>query len=366
VLNPRAFVTDGSYAHALAIVRALGRAETEITVGERATIPRLRHVARWSRYCGRGFSYPDPDQTGGATVAALRELFSQQHYDVFMPVSLTMTELAVYHAHEFPVGAMLPSTDAFDIAADKKRTFEFAQGLGIPIPLTFNAAEYSRLDLPCVIKHRRSGALIAHRADDLSEILSTIGKKMDHYLAQEYIPGRNGYGYFGLFSEGHELGFYMHERLMQWPIEGGPSVVARSFYHDELREYGRCILAALNWTGVAMVEFKRSTRDSKFYLMEVNPKYWGSLDLAIRAGCNFPVWMKDFVLHKHLTIPHSYNMTTTFHWVMPNGLRCLARYPEYRGAFLRNILSPRVRSEIELSDPLPTIMPIMAQLGLGV
>lgn len=206
---------------------------------------------------------------------------------------------------------------------------------------------------------------MAQDADDLRAILARVGNQLDQYLAQEYVPGRNGYGYFGFFSEGRELGFYMHERLMQWPIEGGPSVLARSFYHHELREYGRCVLAALNWTGVAMVEFKRSSRDGKFYLMEINPKYWGSLDLAIHAGCNFPVWTRDFLLHKDLKIPQSYCMDTTFHWVVPNGLRCLVRYPEYRRTFLRNVLSRKVKSEISIADPLPTVIPVMAQLGLG-
>jgi hypothetical protein len=50
---------------------------------------------------------------------------------------------------------------------------------------------------------------------------------------------------------------------------------------------------------------------------------------------------------------------------VPNGLRCLARYPEYRKTFLRNVLNRKVKSEVSLADPLPTIVPMMAQLGLG-
>jgi predicted ATP-grasp superfamily ATP-dependent carboligase len=355
VRKPRAFVTDGSYVNALAAVRALGQAGTEVTVGERANIPRIRRAACWSRYSANSFSYPAPNGSCDETAAALKQLFSREEYDAFIPVGLTMTELAVHHAHEFQVPAMLPNPQSFAVAVDKRRTFQLAQHLGIPAPVTVDAAEYGKLGLPCVIKHRRSGAFIAHRAEDLDEILGGVAHELEQYLAQEYIPGRNGYGYFGFFFE----------RLMQWPIEGGPSVVARSFYADELREYGRCMLAALNWTGVAMVEFKRSSRDEKFYLIEINPKYWGSLDLAIHAGCNFPVWTRDFLLHKEPKIPQSYRMDTTFHWVVPNGLRCLMQYPEYRKTFLRNVLSRKVKSEFSIADPLPTIMQVVAQLGLG-
>jgi len=293
---------------------------------------------------------------------ALKQLFSQRRYDAFIPISLNMTEVAVRHAKEFKVAAMVPTVDSFEIAADKRRTFALAKRLGMTIPATVDAVEYRALNLPCVIKHRRKGAYVAHDVDDLDRILAKIGNSLDQYLAQEYIPGRNGYGYFGFFSEGSELGFYMHQRIMQWPIEGGPSVVARSFYLEELRESGKRILTSLGWTGVAMVEFKQSSRDGKFYLIEVNPKYWGSLDLAIHAGCNFPLWVRDFLLHNNLHIPATYRMDTTFHWVVPNGLKCLARYPEYRSCFIRNCLNPKVKSEINFTDPLPTLVPLMARL----
>ena len=146
--KPHAFVTDGSYVNTLAIVRALGHAGTDITVGERTSTPRSRRVACWSRYCTDCFSYADPDGTCDATVAALKELFLQRRYDIFIPVGLTMTELSTYHMHEFQTCAMLPSVKSFEIAADKKRTFEFATVLGIPVPVTVDLPEHGKLGYP--------------------------------------------------------------------------------------------------------------------------------------------------------------------------------------------------------------------------
>ncbi len=49
----------------------------------------------------------------------------------------------------------------------------------------------------------------------------------------------------------------------------------------------RCC-GALDWTGVAMVEFKLDARDGVAKLMEINGRFWGSLQLADRRGRRFP------------------------------------------------------------------------------
>jgi len=48
-------------------------------------------------------------------------------------------------------------------------------------------------------------------------------------------------------------------------------------------------LSGDQWHGAAMVEFKVRP-DGRPYLMEINPRFWGSLQLAIDAGVDFP-WL---------------------------------------------------------------------------
>ena len=74
------------------------------------------------------------------------------------------------------------------------------------------------------------------------------------------------------------------------PPEGGVSVVSESVDLDpNLQDMTRRILDHVGWHGVAMVEFK-VTPEGRAYLMEVNPRFWGSLQLAIDAGVDFP-WL---------------------------------------------------------------------------
>ena len=108
----------------------------------------------------------------------------------------------------------------------------------------------------------------------------------------------------------------MHERIREFPVSGGRSVCARSFYDEKLLDNGKRILDALNWNGSAMVEFKR-TSDNNYYLLEVNPKLWGSLELAICSGVNFPLLMIENALNGTLIKSgNSYEKGMYFQWCL--------------------------------------------------
>ena len=65
--------------------------------------------------------------------------------------------------------------------------------------------------------------------------------------------------------------------------------MAASYRDAELARLGERFVSEAAWTGVVMVEFKKSARDGRYYVIEVNPKFWGSLQLSIAAGVDFPL-----------------------------------------------------------------------------
>ena len=44
----------------------------------------------------------------------------------------------------------------------------------------------------------------------------------------------------------------------------------------------------LNWNGISMFEYRWDPSTDKFFLMELNARFWGSLHLPIHAGVDFP------------------------------------------------------------------------------
>jgi len=107
-------------------------------------------------------------------------------------------------------------------------------------------------------------------------------------LVQERIVGP-GIGIFLLRWEGRVLARFAHRRLREKPPSGGVSVYRESITPPaDALAYAEALLDALDWRGVAMVEFKRDGETGPPYLMEINGRFWGSLQLAIDAGVDFP------------------------------------------------------------------------------
>lgn len=363
-MRHRVFVTDASYPNGLAAVRSLGRAGFDVAAADKQGVPAAARLAFWSRYCRTRMTFPDPRARPREAVDALRSHFAENRYDAVIPVGLDLTEFFVKYGSELGARTLLPSEEAFSIASNKRLTFEHATKTGIPVPRTDSVSRWTDFRPPLVLKHVRSGARIVTTAAEAAARINELNGSADDYLVQEYVEGRNGYGYFGFFWHGKEVAYFMHERLVQFPKEGGPSVFARSIRDERLRELGRGLLESLKWHGVAMVEFKRSDSDGEFYLMEINPKLWGSLDLAISAGADFPVWIASALIDGEFPVPGQYEVGVTYQWLIPHGVKTFIRYPELRGAFLRNLVRREVGSDMRLNDPMPTLAGLVA-MGLN-
>jgi predicted ATP-grasp superfamily ATP-dependent carboligase len=81
---------------------------------------------------------------------------------------------------------------------------------------------------------------------------------------------------------------FAYRRLREYPVGGGPSTLRESVRDEPLCRTTERLLSALRWTGVAMAEYKVDPRDGRPKLLEVNPRFWGSLHHAILSGVDFP------------------------------------------------------------------------------
>jgi predicted ATP-grasp superfamily ATP-dependent carboligase len=114
-------------------------------------------------------------------------------------------------------------------------------------------------------------------------------------LLQEHLSGE-GLGVFVCCKDGESLAEFSHRRLREKPPSGGVSVLCESVeMRSELRQSAQLLLKQLGWQGVAMVEFKSDPRDRIPKLMEINGRFWGSLQLAIDAGVDFPLILLESV-----------------------------------------------------------------------
>jgi len=150
------------------------------------------------------------------------------------------------------------------------------------------------IPIPAVIKPRISsgsfGIAYVKKREDLIPSYEMVHAKYSFPLIQEWIPDGGGtFGLSALFDEASNVkAAFVHKKLRMYPVQGGPSTLREGVEHPQVMELGLSLLKSLNWVGIAMVEFKVDPRDGIPKLMEVNPRFWGSLQLAIVSGVDFP------------------------------------------------------------------------------
>jgi predicted ATP-grasp superfamily ATP-dependent carboligase len=149
---------------------------------------------------------------------------------------------------------------------------------------------------------------------------------------------------------------------------GGVSVLSESVALDpEVLEHAERILEALKWHGVAMVEFKRDASDGVSKLLEINGRFWGSLQLAVDAGVNFPYLLYRLAIEGDIEPVPVYAPGVRLRWGLGNLDWLLLRMREPgRLRAVREFLTPsgrRTRSEmLRRDDPAPAAVELSQYL----
>lgn len=300
----RVLVTDGEQRSALAVVRSLGRAEHEVIVGATAR----RSLAGASRFAHSEILLPDPLSRPEPFAERLAEVVHRMGVDVLLPIT-DASILAVLESDELfsRVNIPFPPLDTQRAVSDKARLVRAGRRAGIATPASAevtSAVEMEGIDLgqigpPYVLKPARSVAggprdriktrvAFAKDRPELERLVESMPLQAFPLLVQEFVPG-TGQGIFLLRWGEETLAFFAHRRIREKPPSGGVSVYRESVPADpELVAASERLLEAFDWRGVAMVEYRRSDADGIPYLMEVNGRFWGSLQLAIDSGVDFP------------------------------------------------------------------------------
>ncbi len=81
-----------------------------------------------------------------------------------------------------------------------------------------------------------------------------------------------------------------------------------------MKAYSLSLLNKLNWHGVANLEFKLDKRDNLFKLREINPKFWTSTEMSLKAGANFPYLLCQVAQGEELEYSEKYDRNLRFHF----------------------------------------------------
>lgn len=279
------------------MVRSLGAAGHDVIVASDDG----RSIAGASKFSRIDLAVTNPLESPRDFRAAMVELCRREEVDVLIPIGEAALEaLLAGDRSELPC-IPFPSLSSFRRAADKELVLKTAERLGIAVPKQWVVAEPSDIaealppGTPLVLKPSRSiragmKLTVTHLTsrDELPSALARFPGGAYPILLQERIEGE-GAGVFLLRWNGCTRAVFAHRRIREKPPSGGVSVLRESVPLDDgIRRSSEALLEELDWNGVAMVEFKKDAKRDRLCLMEINPRFWGSLQLAIDAGVDFP------------------------------------------------------------------------------
>ena len=324
-------ILDANQRSALAATRSLGKRGVSVTTADEARTT----LAGSSKYCQNRMTYPSPSHDPDRFLATLRTEVFQRQIGVVLPMTDVTASLLVSHRDSLGSAQIpFPSAGSFEAASNKWSVYNLAMGLGIPTAVTYCLSSKKdlngglpQLTYPIALKPCRSqgrantqwrnvSVRYASSTEELNAIVRNLEISKDQpILAQQYIRGE-GRGIFALYDQGKPICFFAHRRLRERPPSGGVSVLSESIPVDPyLRDLAQRLLDALAWHGVAMLEFKIDP-DGTPYLLEVNGRFWGSLQLAIDAGIDFPWLLYQLATGQAITSTPKYAVGVRSRWFL--------------------------------------------------
>jgi predicted ATP-grasp superfamily ATP-dependent carboligase/protein-tyrosine-phosphatase len=291
----------------LAIARSLGRRGIEV----HAAPSDFSSSALKSRYIAAAHRLPPHPLDARAWEAALAKLIAAHDFRKVVPTSDSGLFMLRHHAEALGrerIGIANP--EALDIFSDKANTRALAERHGVAVAkgLMVGAATAeevaAELGLPVVLKPRASYALGDVRTKrsamvvrDPGELDAQLGSgAWDGCVAESFFPGI-GVGVSVLAREGQVLFAYQHRRLRESSETGASTRRVSEAVDPALLAAVEPLAAAARLDGVAMFEFRVDRRRGRHILLEVNPRFWGSLPLAVAAGADFPALWWDLAVH---------------------------------------------------------------------
>jgi protein-tyrosine-phosphatase/predicted ATP-grasp superfamily ATP-dependent carboligase len=362
----------------LSVIRSFGRKGFEVHVG---WCPKAS-LALYSRYISKIHEIPAYSIVDNSWLDFFVNLIKKERYDLVIPCTdqtifplQKNRQLLEQYARIYLLDDMV-----FKIAFNKIKINEIARSLKINLPkeiVISNIAEENKIisnfDFPLVLKpeasflemdlENRNYPKIVFSQDELEINLRSMLKK-GRVSVQEFFKGI-GAGVEILANRGEILVAFQHERVHE-PSFGGASSYRRSAaISPELMEAAKKLIKNLNYTGIAMLEFKINPESKQWIFIELNSRFWGSLPVAEASGIDFPFYLYELLIENKSDFPQEYrkgiyvrNLWQDVNWLKNNfqadkSNPYLIKYPIKKIFFeIGNILKLKEKSDTLVFDDL--------------
>lgn len=259
----------------------------------------------------------------------------------------------------------LPELASFEIAIDKRRLSDFAKTSQIPHPNSFFITSetdtqqvLSDIEFPILIKPLSlkggDGILKINTKEKFETYLKKVNQSV---FIQEYIEGYD-IDCSVLCLNGEVLNHTIQKGNLNGNNIFAPQLAFNFLQNDDVLKVAKQIMSKLNWSGIAHLDMRYDAKANDFKLIEINARFWGSIEGSRFAGINFPQQAIELALGKNITKKEF----EPIHYMRLKGvLKHIKRNPLFifKGRYLLN----NTEVKMFLSDPLPTFYKFREWLG---
>jgi len=238
-----------------------------------------------TKFCDFFVFVPNPKIDPKNHLEYLRKIIDDKDVDLFIPVHSDMYGEYIKNKRLFGrTFDYIGEYEQFYLLHDKEKFNNLLITLDIKRPKVFNS--FDDAIVPFIFKPTNMSA-----AKGVKYVLTEKDRIRyrnqfeEDFIIQEYVSGI-GCGYSVYAADGNILVGCGHKRLSEYPISGGSSVYRENYDDSRMEKVASKVLKAVKWTGFAMFEFKL-TADNELYLIEVNPRIWGSINQGLQNGINY-------------------------------------------------------------------------------
>jgi predicted ATP-grasp superfamily ATP-dependent carboligase len=332
VFRLAAIVLDGNLRAALVATRSLGRGGRTVGLFESEDSPRpVGFASRWPQVCGTLPSH----RAGPATfVEALVSLLEERPANIVMAVSdATVAVLNGARERIDPHARVaLASSTAVDVAVDKVKTLAVAASVGVPVPRgvvvreSWEAKEAARLvGFPAVVKPTTSWSAESQRLGrlectvvlghaELSRSVDAILRAGVPAIVQQWLSGRREAVHV-MYADGGFSAAVGVATSRTYPALGGNSVLRETIpLPPDTTSATERLVCRLGLEGYSEVEFRRDAGGQPV-LMEINPRLSASVEVAVRAGVDFPNLIYDWATGQGVRPVGGYRTGVRLRWL---------------------------------------------------
>jgi len=276
-----------------------------------------RNPVRFSRHIAK-FTYYSKTENDKEWIQNISALVQQHEIDVVMPIFEKGIQRIIENKKDLDPSvrlALLPNQEVFSIAINKWHFSQYCMKYSFPVPKGFvqrpdsdqatNKSLLSNLKFPVIVKPQEGfgGGMGVEVFSNLKDTLAYFTQKLTYpVIIQEFVSGYD-IDCSILAKNGKIIAYTIQKGFLQGKSPYAPQVGITFIENKKVLEVVTQLINHLQWDGVAHLDLRYDQESDTYKIIELNPRFWGSIDAACRMGVNFPELLIRKTLGYDIEVP---------------------------------------------------------------